>query len=248
MKSRSDERTLHRNAAGGDGISLILSPSSSPSLTINEDGVVIPQEEPSTQQQLISSLRSQRLSDTYPLRSQLAVQTKPAMTRIYQSIISNLFIDPIVTFLFPRVLDNRLQNLPIINLFFKPTTQVQLLCAWTCEEGHICKHTHGHTGKHECIFGHVEGEPIAKCGKICDCRFCEAPCVLKPNHSGTHACHFRHALRDIPTNRREQEAFRDEKAIGGYMSELAFISGEDMKYSHIPTTLNDEDEHWWSEK
>ena len=194
----------------------------------------------------LSSLRSQRLSDTYPLRMQLVTQTKPTITRVYQSIISNLIIDPLLSFFFPRILNNQIQeNVPGLNLLFRPTTQVQLLCSWTCDEGHVCRHQQGHSQRHECIFGHKEGDPIVKCGHLCDCRFCEAPCSLKPGHSGTHQCYFRHALRDIPTNRKEQETFRDEKAIGGYMSELAFISNEDMKYSHIPTTLNEEDEKWW---
>jgi hypothetical protein len=199
---------------------------------------------------LISSPRSQRLSDTYSLRSHLSTQTKPTITRVYQTIISNLIIDPLVTFLFPRIRDNQIQGIPLFNFLFRPTTQVQLLCSWTCEEGHVCRHPQGHSHeiKHECIFGHVEGEKIVNCGHLCDCRYCEAPCAFKPNHSGTHQCHFRHALRDIPSNRKEQETFRDEKAIGGYMSELTFISGEDMKYSHIPTTLNDEDENWWNFK
>ncbi|EFC44314.1 predicted protein [Naegleria gruberi] len=246
MKALSDKKSTTSPTVGNaPGGVLLVQP---PSFSLDDNLMDDDSNDNLSNNNLISSLRSQRLSDTYSLRTQLVQQTKPTITRVYQTVISNLFIDPLVAFLFPRLRDNQLQNIPIMNFFFRPTTQVQLLCSWVCEDGHICKLPLGHPHKHECIFGHVEGEPILKCGHLCDCRFCEAPCVLKPGHSGTHACHFNHPLRDIPTNRREQESFRDEKAIGGYMSELAFISSEDMKYSHIPTTLNDEDENWWITK
>ena len=79
---------------------------------------------------------------------------------------------------------------------------------------------------------------------VCDARHCDGRCALAPGHSGTHKCHFRHYPRDIPANRAEQEAFRDDKAIGDYIDELAYSTAEDIKYSHIPEPLDESDESW----
>jgi hypothetical protein len=125
-----------------------------------------------------------------------------------------------------------------------------------CDEGHVCQYYEGHTGLHKCVFDHTEGELILKCGHICDCKSCEAECVKQPGHGGIHKCHFRHPPRDIPGNRSEQEyailqhfltscrAFRYDKSIGDYVDELAYISPEDMKYSHIPQCQDPKDENW----
>ncbi|KAL9644118.1 hypothetical protein ABK040_005583 [Willaertia magna] len=197
-------------------------------------------------------VRSQRLSDTYPIRIELTKKSKNSLTNTYQSFLSSFLIQPFIHFLFPRVLNNK------ISFFFVPTTTIKLLCTWTCPYGHICKYDEGHEGPHECIFGHKELEYNKKknttinkdyesdiCGHLCDCRYCESPCSLSKGHSGTHKCYFKHSLRDIPINRKQQELFRDEKAISDYTSELAFIQHEDeLKYSSIPMNRNEKDENW----
>ena len=42
-------------------------------------------------------------------------------------------------------------------------------------------------------------------------------------------------------------AFFDDKAIGDYIDELAYITAEDMKFSQIPTTLREEEDERWLE-
>lgn len=190
-------------------------------------------------------IRSQRLSDTHPVRAAIYDNTNPLPVRWYRRFASQYILQPIIHILFPRVLNNQ----RMVRVFgFTPTTQVKLLCPWTCEEGHICENYEGHTGKHKCVFGHVEDQPILKCGHVCDCKGCEAECVYKPGHRGIHKCYFRHLPRDIPSNRTEQEAFRDDKAIGDYIDELAYISPEEMKFSHIPECLDPKDEEWVTNK
>lgn len=98
-----------------------------------------------------------------------------------------------------------LNNSPFLKFFFSQTTQVKLLCPETCDEGHICRFIEGHSGKHVCVFGHTIGEPVIKCGHICDCRGCNAECTLRPGHYGIHKCYFRHYPSDIPSNRVQQE-------------------------------------------
>jgi hypothetical protein len=190
----------------------------------------------------IRDIRSQRLSDTYPIRMAITDQSNNFLVRLYRRIIAHYFLRPLIHLLFPRVLNN--QTLVQLLLGFRSTTQVKLLCAWTCDEGHICQYPEHHSGRHKCVFGHVEGVPILKCGHICDCRHCEGRCVYPPGHSGIHKCYFRHYPRDIPGTRAEQEAFRDDKAIGDYIDELAYSTSEDIKYSHVPETLDQKDENW----
>ena len=41
-------------------------------------------------------------------------------------------------------------------------------------------------------------------------------------------------------------AFRDDKAVGDYIDELAYISAEEMKYAHIPETRHPAEEENWT--
>ena len=108
-----------------------------------------------------------------------------------------------INILFPRILNNS----RILSFFFRPSTQVKLLCEWTCSEGHICKYKENHKGKHICIFGHLENKNIQKCNSICDCKGCEADCVFEPGHSGIHKCYFRHYPSDIPSTMTQKERY-----------------------------------------
>ncbi len=186
-------------------------------------------------------LRSQRLSDTYPIRMGIVDQSNGLFTRLYRRVLANYLLQPMIHLLFPRVLQNKAA---VQLLGFRTTTQVKLLCPWTCADGHICQYYEGHTGPHKCVFNHAEGAPIRKCPHVCDCRHCEGRCIYPPGHSGIHKCHFRHYPRDVPGSRAEQEAFRDDKAIGDYIEELAYSTPEDIKFSHIPETLDPRDESW----
>lgn len=187
-------------------------------------------------------IRSQRLSDTYPVRILIKEKSGNIFSNLYSRFVALYVLRPLISILFPRVLNNSyLAGL----LGFRRSTLVTLLCPWTCEDGHICSQKEEHTGKHVCIFGHVEGKPILKCGSVCDCRNCDADCVYGPNHSGIHKCNFRHYISDIPSTRRQQESFRDDKAIGDYIDELVYVSPEEMKFSHIPQALKYEK---WFEK
>lgn len=190
-------------------------------------------------------IRSQRLADTYPIRQSIYDRTNSWPTRIYRRLVARYLLGPLIGFLFPRVLNNH----PLVQylLQFVTTTQVQLLCEWTCDEGHICRHYEGHTGRHECVFGHVEGRPIRKCDHVCDCRQCDAQCAFEAGHGGIHKCHFRHYWSDIPATRAEQEAFRDDKYIGDYVDELIYMSPEEMKFSAIPPAADERDETWVDE-
>ncbi|KAL0479693.1 hypothetical protein AKO1_007526 [Acrasis kona] len=186
-------------------------------------------------------IRSQRFSDTYPVRANVYDQTNTLPVRLYRRFVSQYVLQPIIHLLFPRVLN----NLAFVKIFgFRQTTQVKLLCPWTCEDGHVCQYYEGHTGRHKCVFNHPEGESILKCPHICDCRDCEADCVYKPGHGGIHKCHFRHIARDIPGSKAELAAFKDDKSIGDYINELAYNTQEDTKFSHIPETLDPKDEDW----
>jgi hypothetical protein len=40
-------------------------------------------------------------------------------------------------------------------------------------------------------------------------------------------------------------AFRNDKSIGDYIDELAYILPEEMKYSHIPQCSDEKDENWF---
>lgn len=147
-------------------------------------------------------IRSQRLSDTYPVRIVIKDKSTNFLSRLYYKFVAFYVLRPFINLLFPRVLNNT--YLASI-LGFSRSTVVQLLCPETCEEGHICQYYEGHKGKHVCLFGHTVGEPILKCGNICDCRNCDAECVYAPNHSGIHKCNFRHYLSDIPSSKKQQE-------------------------------------------
>ncbi len=186
------------------------------------------------------NLRSQRISDTYPIHQYIVDRNSSFLSRFSKQFLANYVLQPLVNVLFPQVLHNN----PVLQylLFFRPTTQVKLLCSWTCDEGHICQHTEGHTGKHICVFGHVEGKPINKCPHICDCRNCDAECSFEQGHSGIHKCRFKHYWSDIPGNKRELEQFRDDKAIGDYIDELVYASNEELKFASIPETLDKSDE------
>jgi hypothetical protein len=193
----------------------------------------------------VHDIRSQRLSDTYPIRQLISDQSNGIFSSIYQMLAAFFVFQPFIHFLVPGVF-NIYSFVPLLG--FQKTTQVKLLCEWTCPDGHICQYTEEHTGPHKCVFNHVEGVPILKCKHICDARQCDGRCVLSPGHSGTHKCHFRHYASDIPANRAEQEAFRDDKAIGDYIDELAYSSQEEIKYSHIPESLDTKDENWTNER
>jgi hypothetical protein len=40
-------------------------------------------------------------------------------------------------------------------------------------------------------------------------------------------------------------SFQNEKSIGDYVDELAYITQEDMKFSHIPKCSDEKDENWF---
>lgn len=183
-------------------------------------------------------IRSQRVSDIYPIRQRIFDRTNNLALRLYRKSVAAYLLEPIISLLFPRVLNNA----GLISYFFHQTTQVKLLCEWTCAEGHICSLDEGHRGKHVCVFGHAQDAPILKCPHLCDCRSCDAECVFPVGHSGIHKCYFKHSWSDIPSSRAQQRAFRDDKAIGEYIDELAYCSTEEMKFSHIPECLDPEDE------
>ena len=190
-------------------------------------------------------IRSQRLSDTYPIRQTISDRTNSLTTRIYGRLVSKYLLGPLIQTLFPRVLHNN----PLVQylLQFVTTTQVQLLCEWTCPEGHICRQYEGHSGDHVCVFGHVEGRAIRTCRHVCDCRHCDAQCSFEAGHGGIHKCHFRHHWTDIPATRADQEAFRDDKNIGDYVDELIYMSQEEMKFTAIPPAADPRDESWTEE-
>eukprot|EP01080_Neovahlkampfia_damariscottae_P006123 gene6123-10132_t len=187
-------------------------------------------------------IRSQRLSDTYPIRQRIQDKSFGFLSKLYAKFLAYYILNPMINILFPRILNNS----RILSLFgFRPSTQVKLLCEWTCADGHICTYKEGHKGKHLCIFGHAENKKILKCKSICDCRGCEADCVFEPGHSGIHKCYFRHYPSDIPSTMIQKESFQNEKSIGDYIDELAYITPEDMKFSHIPKCVKEKDENWF---
>jgi len=193
-------------------------------------------------QHLEFEIRSQRLSDTYPIRLQIAEHTDGYLSRLYKKFIAFYILKPLITFIFPMVLNN--SNL--VSLFgIQPSSKATLLCPMMCDDGHICQYYENHSGKHICVFGHKIGKPIQKCHGICDCRSCDSDCAYPPGHSGIHKCNFRHYWNDIPSSKVQLLSFRNDKSIGDYVDELAYSTPEDMKFSNIPETLKKPQETWF---
>jgi hypothetical protein len=68
-------------------------------------------------------IRSQRLSDTYPIRANIYDRTNNFFVRQYRHFTANYIMQPIIHLLFPRVLNN--QAIARL-LLFSRTTQVKV--------------------------------------------------------------------------------------------------------------------------
>jgi hypothetical protein len=102
---------------------------------MNEDGLSVGiidtvNEQPVAEPRTISSeidIRSQRISDTHPIRATIYDRTNNFFVRQYRYIAANYVLQPVIQFLFPRVLNNQ----SWLGFFFLPTTQVKVINAST---------------------------------------------------------------------------------------------------------------------
>jgi hypothetical protein len=77
--------------------------------------------------ELSLDIRSQRLSDTYPIRQRIQDKSFGIFSRLYSKFLAYYILNPFINFLFPRILNNS----RILSIFgFQPSTQVKLLCEW----------------------------------------------------------------------------------------------------------------------
>lgn len=92
-------------------------------VTIDRNIAPVERKEPPVLESEID-IRSQRLSDTFPVRAKLYDRTNTLPNRLYRRFISQYILQPIIYILFPRVLNNQ----AIVRLLsFRPTTQVKVI-------------------------------------------------------------------------------------------------------------------------
>nr|QRZ58762.1 Gsp-co-occurring protein 12 [Malawimonas jakobiformis] len=186
---------------------------------------------------LVQAVRSQTLSDTYPVRQRI-LDRNPIFVRLYRLLTSRI-LGAIINSLYAQVLDHT-----GFGRLFVRSPKVKLLCDHQCSLGHNCRYEDGHRGQHVCVFGHVGDLPVRQCNAVCDARGCDGECYMRPGHAGPHKCYFRHYLADIPTTNRDANAFQDDKAIGDYVTALAYSTAEDMRFAHIPEHADADDAAW----